>query len=138
MAQAMSTNGTMVTAAGKGSRGSSYSSDELTAVAHAWVAASENSVRGVCQPKDVFWNKVAANHAVHKPHGSEERMAGSIRATWKKVQERVNKFVNIYAQIKALNPSGKTDDDIYNMAVQRYLEVTNEKKWQLKDAWIFL
>ena len=67
---------------------------------------------GIEQKKSTFWVAVASHYARNKPVVGPERPARSLETKWGDLKVSIAKLVGCYEHIKALDESGRTDDDI--------------------------
>jgi hypothetical protein len=87
-------------------KGKSWTSGEDVALAKAWVSVSENAVTGSEQKSDKFWTNI---HSVSK---LAHRTQASLKQRWSTLSHSVSKFLAAFEQVKILNPSGKTLEDM--------------------------
>ena len=82
---------------------------------------STDARRGIEQKKKTtFWVVVVAHYARNKPAICPERHARSLGTKWGELKASIAKFVGCYEQIKALDESERTDDDIILDALQLF------------------
>jgi hypothetical protein len=95
------------------------------------VNVSENPVKGVGQKIDVFWRQIKQSFDVLKAEeGYQESQTKDVDWSWEQLRERfqraiarpVLKFNKYYKQVKTENPSGANQDDILELAAERYRE----------------
>ena len=100
-------------------------------LARAYVNVSENPVKGVGQKIDVFWRQIKQSFDVLKAEeGYQESQTKDVDWSWEQLRERfqraiarpVLKFNKYYKQVKTENPSGANQDDILELAAERYRE----------------
>ena len=100
-------------------------------LARAYVNVSENPVKGVGQKIDVFWRQIKQSFDVLKAEeGYQESQTKDVDWSWEQLRERfqrsiarpVLKFNKYYKQVKTDNPSGANQDDILELAAERYRE----------------
>ena len=98
---------------------------------------STDARRGIGQKKSTFWVAVAAHYARNKPAVGPERPARSLETKWGDLKASIAKFVGCYEQIKALDKSGRTDDDIIVDALQLFEQKVG-RPFAHKHCWLLL
>jgi hypothetical protein len=87
--------------------------------------------------KTTFWVVVAAHYARNKPAVGPERPARSLETKWGDLKASIAKFVGCYEHIKALDESGRTDDDIIFDALQLFEQKVG-RPFAHKHCWLLL
>ena len=98
---------------------------------------STDARRGIGQKKSTFWVVVAAHYARNKPVVGPERPARNLETKWGDLKASITKFVGCYEQIKALDESGRTDDDIIVDALQLFEQKVG-RPFAHKHCWLLL
>ena len=98
---------------------------------------STDARRGIGQKKAAFWVAVAAHYARCKPAVGPERPARSLETKWGDLKASIAKFVGCYEQIKALDESGRTDDDVIVDALQLFEQKVG-RPFVHKHCWLLL
>ena len=105
-------------------RGKQYSHQEDEQLSRSWVHVSVDPIKGKDQTSVDFWNSVEEHfkNSLSTPLLVEERNSRSLKNRFKTISRDVSKFSGLYCKVKALNESGKTDEDIVEDAVKLYAE----------------
>jgi hypothetical protein len=113
----------------KRQRGSNFSTAEDCQLARSWLNISQAPGTGVGQKPSTFWERVEAHF--HQHLGGENgcrRSSRSLATKWGVIQHDVAKFVGVYAAIKDLNPSGASEDDMVQKALELYKSNNSDQK----------
>jgi len=127
----------MSTAVATNGRGAKVSDVELMLVARAWVAASEDPIKGKGQKRDHFNNQFVANYASLCREHIKEQKPGHERIIdrgaqfpiqqWPKIRRIVDCFVAV--RIKWPRGTGESNTDDYNDKIRpKVLEMFKAKK----------
>jgi len=102
-------------------RGSSWTIEEATALAKAWVKASERSVEGADMTSERFWSDVVK--FFEEFGGSPARAVSALQRYWSRVvQPAVYVWAGLWASVDRLNASGSNRDDVVAATQLRYKE----------------
>lgn len=102
-------------------RGSSWTIEEATALAKAWVNASERSVEGADMTSERFWGDVIK--LFEEFGGSQARSVSALQRYWSRVvQPAVYVWAGLWASVERLNASGTNLDDTVAATQLRYKE----------------
>ena len=126
-----------VIAGGAKRKGKNFLPEEEEQCCRSFMYVSTDARRGIGQKKSTFWVAVAAHYARNKPAVGPERPARSLETKWGDLKASIAKFVGCYEQIKALDKSGRTDDDIIVDALQLFEQKVG-RPFAHKHCWLLL
>lgn len=113
------------------SRGKNFSASDDRNLCIAWLAISNDPLKGRDQQGDAFWKEVQEHAKVKK------RTWNGIRQRWGQISRCVMKFIECYSAVQSRAGGTLHDDSVYDEAVKLYLATTN-KKWQFSECWEML
>ncbi|POW01447.1 hypothetical protein PSTT_12526 [Puccinia striiformis] len=102
----------------KQNRGGNYTEREDIEIRKAWVAITEDSQVGTDQDSKKFWARIHNIYTIAFPPPT--RTQKSIKGRFGIIQKEANKFRGCAAQVKNLNPSGRTLEDKLEMTQRTY------------------
>ncbi|KAF4027960.1 putative NAM-associated domain-containing protein [Phytophthora infestans] len=117
-------------------RGPNWIASEKKALAKAWVMVSNDDITGTDQTSNQFWERVTMKYNEFRPRREPrfERPQSAVTKHRKLLRLSVGKFCGCVAAIKALNQSGKTDEDQVDDAIAMY-EREQETYFDCLEAW---
>ena len=126
-----------IIAGGAKRKGKNFLPEEEEQCCRSFMYVSTNARQGIGQKKSMFRVDVAAHYARNKPAVGPERPARSLETKWGDLKASIAKFVGCYEQIKALDKSGRTDDDIIVDALQLFEQKVG-RPFAHKHCWLLL
>lgn len=112
-------------------RGKNFSASDDRNICIAWLAISNDTLKGRDQQGDAFWKEVQEHAKVKK------RNWNGIRQRWGQISRCVTKFIECYTVIHNRTGGTLQEDSVYDEAVKLYLATTN-KRWQFAECWEML
>ncbi|KDO28561.1 hypothetical protein SPRG_06419 [Saprolegnia parasitica CBS 223.65] len=118
---------------------------ENLALCHAWIAASEDPIKGSGLKYNTFWQNVTEQYNELKPKDRPERSFRSLESKFSQIRHDALKFGSYYAQIVDLQSTGTNVDDTVEAAQRLYTahaekEGSKGKKsqFQFLECWRYL
>ena len=108
----------------KGKKGRNFVPDEERQLFCSVLHVSQDPVVGNGQCAVAFWKRIHEHYDEHKSGGF--RPARSLESKWSLIKHDVSKFIGVYAQILALNSSGKSAEDLLRDALELYCLKSNK------------
>ncbi|KAD7116510.1 hypothetical protein E3N88_03778 [Mikania micrantha] len=99
-------------------------SDEVL-LAQAMISTSENPITGNNQNVDAFWSKIEKYYNESQP--SILRDAHNLRSHWHMFKSKLNRFNELFLQVKSCYRSGWSDDQYIQEARQLYINDPSNK-----------
>ena len=118
-------------------KGKNFLPEEEEQCCRSFMYVSTDARRGIGQKKATFWVAVAAHYARSKPAVGPDRPARSLETKWGDLKVSIAKFVGCYEQIKALDESGRTEDDIILDALKLFEQKVG-RPFAHKHCWLLL
>ncbi|KAH7857718.1 hypothetical protein Vadar_015836 [Vaccinium darrowii] len=118
------------------SRGKSFTPEQDEAICRAYLCITEDPIIGNSQPRSQFWQRVLQQY--QEKTNDVQRTEASIKARWQNIQKCCNKFRGCLRSIEALNQSGMTHQNEYDMAKQTYYEDTGKYFSGMDGCWAIL
>lgn len=114
-------------------RGKNFTESDDRNICIAWLAISNDPLKGRDQQNDTFWKDVQ-DHAKVK-----NRNWDAVRQRFGQINRSVTKFVECY-DLVIQNRAGAPfrQDDVYDEAVKLYLAKTNTRSWKFSECWEML
>jgi hypothetical protein len=114
----------------------SFSQEEDTLLFQSWLNISKDSIVGVDQKSDGFWNRVRDNYNIYR-NQLPKKETGQIKARYHRLNGRIQKFVGCYKSALNQNKSGRSENDVLAEAHRIYAQDT-KKKFLHVHAWMLL
>ncbi|XP_021999456.1 uncharacterized protein LOC110896373 [Helianthus annuus] len=99
-------------------------SDEVL-LAQGLISTSENPITGNNQNGDAYWGKIEKYYNESEP--VIQRDAHNLRSHWHMLKSKVNRFNELYLQVKSRYRSGWSDDQYIQEARQLYINDPSNK-----------
>lgn len=117
----------------KRQRGKNFTASDDRNICIAWLAMTQDPLKGRDQQGDIFWRDVQEHAKVYQHNWN------AVRQRFGYISRSVTKFVEYYDKI-VFSHRGvpKSQDDLYNDAVKLYLAETNVRTWKFLDCWDIL
>lgn len=109
------------------SRGKNFNSEELRQLCRSYLQIQQDPIVGTGQKRENFWERVAEHYNRHKLEGHDVRTGKSLETKTGDVRSQTHKFKNCYQQIKDLNLTGVSEEDIIEKAHQLYVKKSEKK-----------
>ncbi|XP_058742226.1 glutathione S-transferase T3-like, partial [Vicia villosa] len=102
-----------------------------------WFNVSKDSIVGVDQKGDSFWNKIGEAYNKHRDDNYKERKSITLKGRWHKINPFVQKFVGCCKQAVSTQQSGSSESNIMQAAYKIYFQDEGEK-FIFEAAWRLL
>ncbi|CAI8604271.1 unnamed protein product [Vicia faba] len=102
-----------------------------------WLNVSKDSIVGVDQKGDSFWNRIGEAYNKHRDTNYKERKPMALKGRWHKINPSIQKFVGCYKQAVSTQQSGSSESNIIQAAYKIYFQDEGEK-FIFEAAWRLL
>lgn len=113
-------------------RGKNFTASDDRNICNAWLAISNDPLKGRDQQNDVFWKDVQEHAKV------KNRSWNAVRQRWGQISRIVTKFEESYDSVLRNQTGQLRAEDIYDEAVKLYLATTNARSWKFCECWEIL
>ncbi|XP_020271451.1 glutathione S-transferase T3-like [Asparagus officinalis] len=121
-------------------RSSSYTNAEDSHLCHVYLDISQNPIIGINQSKDQFWSRVESDYHSSMPAFiTQVRPRRSLQCRMQTLLTAIGKMRGCVRQVENLNPSGASEQDIFNRAKVLFAQDKNYKKgFKFDHVWPIL
>lgn len=113
-------------------RGKNFSAADDRNICIAWLAISNDPLKGRDQMGDGFWKEIQEHARVKK------RSYNAIRQRWGLISRCVMKFIDCYTAANNRANDGTLVGSVYDEAIELYMKRTNSKKWPFSECYEIL
>ncbi|CAN6280067.1 unnamed protein product [Urochloa humidicola] len=113
-----------------------YSEEENLRLVSSWLKHSVDSVRGIDQTAESYWNNVVHEFNSNRPEGARTRSKGQLKSHWGKISAAVAKFSGVYGRMNFC--SGESDDMLMDKARVVFKSENQQKPFTLEYVWKIL
>jgi len=127
----------------KQGRGRNMEDEESRQICVSFIFVSENGITGTSQKGDTFYKDVSDHYSANLPPGRPSRTMRSLESKWRTIHHDVAKFEGAFVQIKDINASGITEEDVLYRAQKLYYENSHKepskrKPFAFLECWRYL
>ncbi|KAG4074121.1 hypothetical protein HA402_014326 [Bradysia odoriphaga] len=113
-------------------RGKNFSAADDRNICIAWLAISNDPLKGRDQQGDAFWKEVQEHAKIKK------RSWNAVRQRWGLISRCVMKFSECFKAVNNRAAEGKLVGSVYDETIDLYLTTTNAKKWPFSECFEIL
>jgi hypothetical protein len=97
-----------------------FSTEECVRLTSCYLTISEDSIVGVGQKSETFWNGITQKFTSAGGSEATSRTARSLSSKWNEISRACKKFTGYYNAQERLNESGTTEEDMMDKALLEY------------------
>lgn len=113
-------------------RGKNFSAADDRNLCIAWLAISNDPLKGRDQQGDAFWKEVQDHAKIKK------RSWNAVRQRWGLISRCVMKFSECYKVVNNRAAEGNLVGSAYDETIELYMSTTNAKKWPFSECFEIL
>lgn len=113
-------------------RGKNFSAADDRNICIAWLAISNDPLKGRDQQGDAFWKEIQEHAKIKK------RSWNAVRQRWGLISRCVMKFSECYKVVNSRATEGKLVGNVYDETIDLYMATTNAKKWPFSECFEIL